>query len=221
MEEMAITTTQEINLLDMLYKGGWVMVILTLLSIICTYIFLERLYTIKKANKVDSAFMDRIKDYINNGEIKAAISYCRGINTPLSRMIEKGITRLNRPINDIQTSIENVGNIEVGKLEKGIEIIATISSIAPMLGFLGTVIGMIKAFFQMANAGAGNIDIVLLSSGIYEAMITTVGGLVVGIIAMFAYNYLSMLVSRVINKMESYSMEFMDVLHESKLNNHQ
>lgn len=216
-----VVNTQELNLIEMSLKGGWVMAVLAILSVICIYIFIERFYNIKKAEKEDPVFMDRIRDYINNGEIKAAISYCRGMNTPLARMIEKGITRLNRPINDVQAAIENVGNIEVGKLEKGIEVIATISSVAPMLGFLGTVIGMVKAFFQMANAGSGNVDITLLSGGIYEAMITTVGGLVVGIIAMFAYNYLVMLVSRVVNKMESFTMEFMDVLHspEAKKNN--
>ena len=148
------------------------------------------------------------------GEIKAAINYCRTINTPSARMIEKGISRLGRPINDVQVAIENVGNIEVAKLEKGLTVMATISGGAPMLGFLGTVTGMVRAFYEMANAGSGNIDITLLSGGIYEAMITTVGGLIVGIIAMFAYNYLVMLVDRVVNKMESRTMEFMDLLNE-------
>ena len=159
---------------------------------------------IRKAGKEDPMFMERIKDYIHSGEIKAAINYCRTMNTPSARMIEKGISRLGRPINDVQVAIENVGNIEV----------ATISGGAPMLGFLGTVTGMVRAFYEMANAGSGNIDITLLSGGIYEAMITTVGGLIVGIIAMFAYNYLVMLVDRVVNKMESRTMEFMDLLNE-------
>ena len=136
------------------------------------------------------------------------------MNTPSARMIEKGISRLGRPINDVQAAIENVGNIEVAKLEKGLTVMATISGGAPMLGFLGTVTGMVRAFYEMANAGSGNIDITLLSGGIYEAMITTVGGLIVGIIAMFAYNYLVMLVDRVVNKMESRTMEFMDLLNE-------
>ena len=146
--------------------------------------------------------------------LKAAIQYCRTMNTPSARMIEKGISRLGRPINDVQVAIENVGNLEVAKLEKGLTVMATISGGAPMLGFLGTVTGMVRAFYEMANAGSGNIDITLLSGGIYEAMITTVGGLIVGIIAMFAYNYLVMLVDRVVNKMEARTMEFMDLLNE-------
>ena len=148
------------------------------------------------------------------GQTMALANYCRTMNTPSARMIEKGISRLGRPINDVQVAIENVGNIEVAKLEKGLTVMATISGGAPMLGFLGTVTGMVRAFYEMANAGSGNIDITLLSGGIYEAMITTVGGLIVGIIAMFAYNYLVMLVDRVVNKMESRTMEFMDLLNE-------
>ena len=157
--------------------------------------------------------MDKIKDYILGGELKAAIAYCRSVDTPSARMIEKGISRLGRPVNDVQAAIENVGNFEVAKLEKGMTIMATISGGAPMLGFLGTVTGMVRAFWQMANAG-NNIDITMLSGGIYEAMITTVGGLIVGIIAMFAYNYLVTLVDGVVNKMESKTMAFMDLLNE-------
>lgn len=213
--EITLGTSEEVkmNLLDMAMKGGWIMVVLALLSIICFYIFFERLYVVRKAGKEDPTFMDRIKDYILNGEIKAALSYCKTTDTPSARMIEKGITRLGRPINDVQAAIENVGNLEVAKLEKGLPILATISGGAPMLGFLGTVIGMVRAFWEMANAG-NNIDITLLSSGIYEAMITTVGGLVVGIIAMFAYNYLVTRVDGVVNKMEAKTLAFMDLLNE-------
>ena len=197
----------EMNMLDMAIKGGWIMIVLGVLSVVCFYILFERNYVIRKAGKEDPMFMEKIKDYIHSGEIKSAINYCRTMNTPSARMIEKGISRLGRPVNDVQVAIENVGNIEVAKL-------ATISGGAPMLGFLGTVTGMVRAFYEMANAGSGNIDITLLSGGIYEAMITTVGGLIVGIIAMFAYNYLVMLVDRVVNKMESRTMEFMDLLNE-------
>ena len=147
------------------------------------------------------------------GAAVIAIAYCRSVDTPSARMIEKGISRLGRPVNDVQAAIENVGNIEVAKLEKGMTIMATISGGAPMLGFLGTVTGMVRAFWQMANAG-NNIDITLLSGGIYEAMITTVGGLIVGIIAMFAYNYLVTLIDGVVNKMEAKTMAFMDLLNE-------
>ena len=194
---------EEMNLWSMAVKGGWIMIVLGLLSILCFYILFERNYV----------FMDKIKDYILDGEIKAAIAYCRSVNTPAARMIEKGISRLGRPVNDVQAAIENVGNIEVAKLEKGLTIMATISGGAPMIGFLGTVTGMVRAFYEMANAG-NNIDITLLSGGIYEAMITTVGGLIVGIIAMFAYNYLVTLVDGVVNKMEAKTMAFMDLLNE-------
>ena len=203
----------EMNMLDMAIKGGWIMIVLGVLSVVCFYILFERNYMIRKAGKEDPMFMERIKDYIHSGEIKAAINYCRTMNTPSARMIEKGISRLGRPVNDLQAAIENVGNFEVAKLEKGMTIMATISGGAPMLGFLGTVTGMVRAFWQMANAG-NNIDITMLSGGIYEAMITTVGGLIVGIIAMFAYNYLVTLIDGVVNKMEAKTMAFMDLLNE-------
>ena len=208
-----VEAAQEMNLWDMAVKGGWIMVVLGVMSLIGFYILFERNYVIRKAGKEDPLFMDKIKDYILGGEIKEAIAYCRSVNTPSARMIEKGITRLGRPVNDVQAAIENVGNIEVAKLEKGLTIMATIAGGAPMLGFLGTVTGMVKAFFEMANAG-NNIDITLLSGGIYEAMITTVGGLIVGIIMMFAYNYLVTLVDGVVNKMEGKTMAFMDLLNE-------
>ena len=203
----------EMNMLDMAIKGGWIMIVLGVLSVVCFYILFERNYMIRKAGKEDPMFMERIKDYIHSGEIKAAIQYCRTMNTPSARMIEKGISRLGRPINDVQVAIENVGNLEVAKLEKGLTVMATISGGAPMLGFLGTVTGMVRAFWQMANAG-NHIDITMLSGGIYEAMITTVGGLIVGIIAMFAYNYLVTLIDGVVNKMEAKTMAFMDLLNE-------
>ena len=208
-----VSASDEMNLWDMAMKGGWIMLVLAVLSVICFYILFERNYVIRKAGKEDPLFMDKIKDYILAGEIKAAIAYCHSVDTPAARMIEKGINRLGRPIGDVQAAIENVGNIEVAKLEKGLTVMATISGGAPMIGFLGTVTGMIRAFYEMANAG-NNIDITLLSGGIYEAMITTVGGLIVGIIAMFAYNYLVTLVDGVVNKMEAKTMVFMDLLNE-------
>ena len=200
-----VNAPAEMNMLDMAVKGGWIMIVLAVLSVGCFYILFERMYAIRKANKEDPMFMDKIKDYIHSGEIKSAINYCRTVDTPSARMIEKGISRLGRPVNDVQAAFENVGNMPV---------MATIAGGAPMLGFLGTVTGMVRAFYEMANAGSGNIDITLLSGGIYEAMITTVGGLIVGIIAMFAYNYLVMLVDRVVNKMETKTMAFMDLLNE-------
>ena len=205
-----VETANEMNLWDMAVKGGWVMIVLALLSVICVYIFVERLAVIKKASKVDPAFMERIRDYVKTDELKSAINYCRVINTPASNMIEKGLERLDRPAAEVQAALENAGNLEVAKLEKGLSIMATISSGAPMIGFLATVLGMVKAFWEMANAG-NNIDITLLSSGIYEAMITTVGGLIVGIIAMFAYNYLVSRVGDVTNTLEAQTLSFMDL----------
>ena len=205
-----VETANEMNLWDMAVKGGWVMVILALLSVICVYIFTERLMVLKKAAKVDPIFMDRIRDYVKTDELKSAINYCRVTNSPASNMIEKGLERIDRPAAEVQATLENAGNLEVAKLEKGISVVATISSGAPMIGFLGTVLGMVKAFWEMANAG-NNIDITLLSSGIYEAMITTVGGLVVGIIAMFAYNYLVSKVGDVANTLEAQTLSFMDL----------
>lgn len=203
----------EINVLDLAVKGGWIMIVLLLLSLMAIYVFVQRFLVIKRAGKVDENFMNRIKDYIHDGKVDAALNLCRNTNTPSARMIEKGITRLGRPMSDVLVAIENVGNLEVAKLEKGLPIIATTAAGAPMLGFLGTVTGMVRAFFDMANAGT-NVDISLLSGGIYEALVTTVGGLVVGIIALFAYNYLVSQVDNVVNKMEASTMEFMDLLNE-------
>jgi biopolymer transport protein ExbB len=157
--------------------------------------------------------MDRIKDYIMEGKIDSATNLCQQVNTPAARMIEKGISRLGKPMNDVLVAIENVGNLETNKLEKGFNMLATIAGGAPMLGFLGTVIGMVQAFYDMANAG-NNVDITVLSNGIYTAMITTVAGLIVGIIAYFAYNLLVSKVDQVVQKMESRTMEFMDLLNE-------
>ena len=205
-----VETATEMNLWDMATKGGWIMIILALLSVICVYIFVERLMVIRKASKVDPVFMDRIRDYVKTDELKSAINYCRMTNSPVSNMIEKGLDRIDRPASEVQAALENAGNLEVAKIEQGLSVMATISSGAPMIGFLGTVLGMVKAFWEMANAG-NNIDITLLSSGIYEAMITTVGGLIVGIIAMFAYNYLVSRVNDVANVLEAQTLSFRDL----------
>ena len=205
-----VETATEMNLWDMATKGGWIMIVLAFLSVLCVYIFVERLMVIRKASKVDSVFMDRIHDYVRNDELKSAVNYCRITNTPTANMIEKGLERIDRPASEVQAALENAGNLEVAKLEKGLPVMATISSGAPMIGFLGTVLGMVRAFWEMANAG-NNIDITLLSSGIYEAMITTVGGLVVGIVAMFAYNYLVSRVNDVANVLEAQTLSFMDL----------
>ncbi|MDR1879630.1 MAG: MotA/TolQ/ExbB proton channel family protein [Tannerellaceae bacterium] len=206
-------TEAEMNILDLAAKGGWIVGVLLILSLLAIYIFIQRLLVIRRAGKEDESFMNRIKDYIHEGKVESALNLCRSTNTPSARMIEKGISRLGRPMNDVLIAIENVGNLEVAKLEKGFPLIATIVGGAPMIGFLGTVTGMVRAFFDMANAGS-NVDVTLLSNGIYEALVTTVAGLIVGIITLFAYNYLVSSVDNVVNKMEARTMEFMDLLNE-------
>lgn len=208
-----VTAEPKMDLWDMACKGGWIMVVLAAMSVVAGYVFFERASVIRKAGKADPLFMERIRDYVKSGELKSAINYCRMTNTPSARMIERGITRIGRPTTDIQAAIESTGNVEVAKLEDGLSLIATVSGGAPMLGFLGTVTGMVRAFWNMANAG-NNIDITLLSSGIYEAMITTVGGLIVGIAAMFAYNHLVYRIDKVVSQMEARTMDFMDLLNE-------
>ena len=205
---------ESINLWTMAQYGGWIMIILALLLAWAIYVFIERLVTLHNAMKEDKSFMDRIKDYIHDGKIDSAINLCRSIDTPASRMIEKGISRIGRPMQDVQVAVENVGNLEVGKLEKGMVIIATIAAGAPMLGFLGTVLGMVQTFFNMAQNASGVIEITALSEGMYQAMVTTIGGLIVGILAMFAYNFLVSRIDRVVRQLESRTMEFMDLLNE-------
>ncbi len=214
-QDTAMVESTELTLssFDLAIQGGWIMAILAVLLIIAVYLFFERFMAIKNATKEDINFMNRIKDYIHDGKIDAATSLCQSNSNPIARMIEKGISRLGRPLNDINTTIENVGNLEIGKLEKGLPMLATISGGAPMIGFLGTVIGMIRAFYDMSQAG-NNIDVSLLSNGIYIAMVTTVGGLIVGILAYFAYNYLMARVEKVVHKMEASTTEFMDLLNE-------
>ena len=201
------------SLIEMAMKGGWIMIPLLLLSILTIYIFFVRWWAIRKASQIDENFMRNIHDYIHEGKIKAAINLCNTQETPIARLIEKGIERIGRPLNDIQTAVENMGNVEISRLEKGLPMLATIAGGAPMIGFLGTVIGMIQAFYNMSQAGS-NVDITLLSGGIYTAMVTTVAGLIVGIIAYFGYNYLVARIDNIVYKMESNTIEFMDLLHE-------
>ncbi len=205
---------ESMNLWEMATYGGWIMIVLAILLALATYMFIERLVVIRAAQKEDKNFMDRIKDYIHEGNIDSALNLCRATNTPSARMVEKGITRIGRPMNDVQVAIENVGNLEVGKLEKGLVILATIAAGAPMLGFLGTVLGMVQTFFNMANTGEGVIEMATLSEGMYQAMVTTVGGLIVGILVIFAYNFLVARIDSVVRQLEGRTMEFMDLLNE-------
>ncbi len=202
------------SLFSMFKMGGPLMWVLLALSILAIYIIGKKWWVLRAASKVDHNFMNDIRDYINDGKFKSAITLCQRYDNPVARMIETGIRRLGRPMADIRSAIENTGNVEVERLEKGLPLLATIAGGAPMIGFLGTVMGMVQAFFNMSKAG-NNIDITLLSGGIYTAMLTTVGGLIVGIIAYFGYNWLTSKVSDLVYKMESSSMEFIDiVLHE-------
>ena len=205
---------ESINLWTMAQYGGWIMIILAILLAWGVYIFIERLVVLKSATREDKSFMDRIHDYIHDGKIDSAINLCKETDTPASRMIEKGISRIGRPMQDVQVAIENVGNLEVGKLEKGLVIMATIAAGAPMLGFLGTVLGMVQTFFNMAQNASGVIEMSALSEGMYQAMVTTIGGLIVGILAMFAYNFLVARIDRVVRALEGRTLEFMDLLNE-------
>ena len=201
------------SLIEMASKGGWLMLVLLALSIIAIYIFGKKWWMIRQANKIGKNFMNDIRDYIHEGKIKSAITLCEKYDSPIARLVEKGIGRIGRPLPDIQAAVENTANVEVARLEKGLSFLATVAGGAPMIGFLGTVIGMVQAFFNMSQAGS-NIDISLLSNGIYTAMITTVGGLIVGIVAYFGYNYLTARISGIVASMESATIDFTDLLNE-------
>ncbi len=209
----ATSTAQELSVWELCLSGGIIMIPLAVLSIVCIYIFIERAIVISHASRQDTSFMRRIKDYILDEEIESALNLCKNTGTPYARLISKGISRIGRPMNDILVAIENTGNIEIAKLGKGLPWLATTASGAPMLGFLGTVVGMVESFYTMASAGntAGIGD---FAGGIYTALVTTVAGLVVGIIAMFAYNYLVARINNVMNQLERKTMEFMDLLNE-------
>ena len=208
-----LQTEMSYSFFEMAAKGGPLMIVLLILSIIAIYIFGNKWWAIRRAGKIDKDFMMDIRDYIHEGKLKSAVTLCSKYDTPVARMVEAGLARAGKPLSDIQTAVENVGNVEVARLEKGLPYLATISGGAPMIGFLGTVLGMVQAFFNMSNAG-NNIDITLLSSGIYTAMITTVGGLIVGILAYFGYNFLSARISSLVYSMESATIELMDALGE-------
>ena len=207
------TMTQTTNFIELSVKGGPVIIPILLCSIIGVYVFIERYLTLQKASKIDENFMPGIKDHVMNGNIAAAKALCKQTNSPIARMIEKGIDRIGKPLRDIEASIENVGKMELFKLERGVGILATVAGLAPMLGFFGTVTGMVRAFYQMANAG-NNISVELLSGGIYEALVTTVFGLGVGIPALVCYNWLIGMIEKIVNKMEANSIEFIDLLQE-------
>lgn len=193
--------------------GAIIMIALLILSVWAVYIIVERYLSIKKASKEDANFMNQIKDFILDGKIDAAKSLCKSNSSPVAKMIEKGISRIGKPLSDIGTAVENTAKLELNKLEKNLSTLATISGAAPMIGFLGTVIGMIMVFHKMASAG-GNIDVEMLSEGIYTAMVTTVAGLIVGIVAYIGYNLLVAKMEKIVFIMEARTTEFLDILHE-------
>jgi len=206
---------QSLSVIDLAIQGGFMMVPLALLWVLAIYLFIERILTINKANQDPDQFMGRVKELVLRGDIVGAKMLCTQNNTPVARMIEKGISRIGSPLKNIEAAIENVGKIEVFKLEKNLATLATVAGAAPMIGFLGTVIGMVEAFISISQE-EGSVSPKLLSSGIYTAMITTVGGLAVGIIAYLAYNFLVSRVQKVIHKMEYTSIEFIDLLQEPR-----
>jgi biopolymer transport protein ExbB len=211
------STEKTLSIIELIGSGGTagiiIITILSVLMVVAIYIYFERLFAVKAVSKIDSNFMNQIKDHVTNGKIDSAQMLCAQVNSPVSRLINKGITRIGKPLEDINTAIENAGRLEVYNLEKNVSVLATISGVAPMIGFLGTVIGMILSIFEIANSG-GQIDIKLLADGLYTAMTTTVGGLIVGIVAYMAYNHLVVKTDKVVYQMEANSLEFLDHLNE-------
>ena len=208
-----VQTEKTLNIIDLAVKGGWIMIVLAILSVIAVYIFVERYLALNKAAKEDKNFINNIKSFIHKGDLEGARSLTKSNNTPIGRMLDKGLSRIGRPLNDINQAVENVGKLEIARLENGVSMVGTVAALGPSIGFLGTVTGMVKAFFDMAAAG-NNIDIHILSSGIYEAMVTTVGGLIVGIICNFLYSILVSKINKIVFLLEARTMEFMDLLHE-------
>ena len=212
-----VTETAEnlsISFWDLFMGGGWLMWVLVALAAVMIFIFVERFLAIRKASQIDKHFMNRIRDYILEGNITSAVDLCRRTDSPIARMIEKGIERIGRPMSDIQTAIENVANVEVAKLESGLPWLASISGGAPMIGFLGTVVGMVLVFIDISANQSGGIELAQLSAGMYVAMVTTVGGLIVGIPAYFAHNYLVARVEKMVFRMEATTIAFMDILNQ-------
>ncbi|MBQ4278529.1 MAG: MotA/TolQ/ExbB proton channel family protein [Rikenellaceae bacterium] len=205
--------TKTMGLGELAVAGGWLMIPLAILAGVTVFIFVERFIAIRKASAMDMNFMNRIREFIYDGKIGSAVQLCKSTDTPIARMVEKGIERLGRPMNDVQTAIENVANLEVSKLENGLPFLATIAGGAPMIGFLGTVVGMVQAFMNLSEAG-GTVDMSLLASGMYVAMVTTVAGLIVGIPAYFGYNYLVQRIEKLVFRREANSIAFMDILNQ-------
>ncbi len=210
-----LSASDSVRIIDLLLQGGFMMIPILVLSIVAIYIFVERVRTINAASKTPDQFMGQIRQQVERGDVEGARLTCQQHDSPVARMIEKGVARIGSPLKNIEVSIENVGKIEIFRLEKNLSLLATISGAAPMLGFLGTVIGMIQAFISIAQE-EGSVSPKLLSEGIYTAMVTTAAGLFVGILAYLGYNYLVTRVQKVIHKMEYNSIDFIDLLQEPR-----
>ncbi len=217
--QMADVAAEEktLSVIDLIFNGGTgsilIISVLFVMLAVAMYIYFERLLAIKAASKIDKNFMNQIRDHVMNGKLEAAKILCAQTDSPVARLTEKGISHIGKPLDHINTAIENAGTLEVYKLEKNVSVLATVAGAAPMIGFLGTVIGMIIAFHQMATSG-GQAEMGALASGIYTAMTTTVAGLVVGIIAYIGYNHLVNRTDKVVHKMEANAVDFLDLLSE-------
>lgn len=212
---VAETVKESLNVLDLAMKGGWIMVVLALLSVIGIYIFIERYAVLRKAGSKNPLLLERLNDNIRDNDFKSATRYCTKLNTPTSRILAKGVKDYRLDNASIRQALENYAGLEIAALEKGLPVLSTIAAVAPMIGFLGTVTGMVQAFWNMSQAG-DNIEVSALSGGIYEAMVTTVGGLIVGIVSIFAYNYLVTKVDKVQNAMEADIISFLEIVAECK-----
>lgn len=211
--EAAVQTQEKIPVMELALKGGWIMVPIILLLLVSVYIFMERLVVIRKSSGNEEGLLCSIRDYVLNDRLDSAKTLCMNTNTPTSRIIEKGIDRIGKPIENIKSAMEDAGNLEVARLEKGISWLSTTAGAAPMIGFLGTVTGMVRVFFDMASKG-NNIEVGTLANGMYQAMVTTVAGLIVGIIAYICYNIMVARIGRATHVFETRSAEFMDLLNE-------
>ena len=215
--EEILSEEKTLSVIDLVINGGTgsviIITVLFLMLGVALYIYFERLLAVNAASKIDKNFMNQIRDYVTTGKLEAAKLLCAQTDSPVARLTEKGISRIGKPLDDINTAIENAGTLEVYKLEKNVSVLATVAGAAPMIGFLGTVIGMILAFHEMASSG-GQAEMGSLASGIYTAMTTTVAGLIVGIIAYVGYNHLVNRTDKVVHKMEANAVDFLDLLNE-------
>jgi biopolymer transport protein ExbB len=212
-QDVTSTGDKTISFFDLIYMGGWIMIPLGLMLLITVYVFAERYIAIRQASKIDSNFMNIIRDHIVSGNITAARSFAKNTNNPVARIIDKGVQRIGKPINAIESSMDNVGQLEMYKLEKNMLALTVISRAAPIFGFVGTLMGLMQLFSQINQAG-GDINLAVISQGIYTKLITSITGLVIGLIAFLCYNYLHAQITRTANKMEASAADFLDVLQE-------